>query len=1004
MLFILLQILLLVLISFQFSLDCIFQDLFGWDYSKHLCTDNGGIIGHLRAFYGTTELMERAQLHGHFLIWLDGGLNPSDVHQKMRESSEWTEKYFRYWEDVIYHHVPEAEGEVPKNFEPRTQRPLNPEHPNFGSEFVQDVRNCAEILQKHVCRNVCHKCGHPNDCRFLFPHQCEPKSYFDEISNSVVMKCLDGNVNYYNCHLLTSVRHNHDIKNILSGKSAKAAMFYITDYITKNDEKLHQILALLSRAVAATPIVTENMSSKDHARLLILKCLTAMMRNQRIHGQQAARYLRNTGDTMPSHKTKPMLSSTVVRYVTMCYNKSQTTPPAHKLPLYEKGDAPSEYNTDQQIGGVEEDEESDIEDSDPNDEVDGTGDFEPEHIKLYRGKDGQFYQCSQLDDYLYRDKLLAHVPFYDFICRFRKERKGGSFKEEDGQYRRFFFLQQHKEHHSHMILETIRESNACPKHEIVPRVVGTSIPRRESDPENYFLFMLAHFCPFSADHGINFEGGNLEAIFHTKSFSLLSKNVMQNWEAVHECEDAREKERIRKQGSSQKKSSHARKEQGEGLPKEYLLDPDSFEVVLNDVLRSRMDTDSLAMETILRGASWISYQDASDSSSIRDVFSDPFSHGQEKYPFHCLKLWQDEIKHTEQMITHARHARDDPNNQVVMKGVCEETSNSVNFDADLGMPVVPKTMVNLDIQISGDFDGKVMEVIEQFKLNKKQQIAFHIGAQRFKELLEIDVRSGNGTIGRGKPLHMLMTGPGGTGKTHVVKALKELMKMYGSAHRIRFLAPTGTAAALIDGQTIHSALGIPVHLTNAEMRDLRDSNGADLYMRVSVKHRAELREEWKNVYFILIDEVSMVSQELLCEIDIVLRDVASCPNDWFGGVNIIFAGDFYQHKPVKQCALYSPIPCKPNKIYSQMEDVARYGRLVWKSVDTVVELTEQKRMQGDPEYALACQHLQIHNCDFDDMNIFNSCLVKSPSNPLGVDLKIYLKALSLSIRTSHDNT
>ncbi len=100
------------------------------------------------------------------------------------------------------------------------------------------------------------------------------------------------------------------------------------------------------------------------------------------------------------------------------------------------------------------------------------------------------------------------------------------------------------------------------------------------------------------------------------------------------------------------------------------------------------------------------------------------------------------------------------------------------------------------------------------------------------------------------------------------------------------------------------------------MRDLRDSNGADLYMRVSVKCRAELREEWKNVYFILIDEVSMVSQELLCENDIVLRDVASCPNDWFGGVNIIFAGYFYQHKPVKQCALYSPIPCKPNKIYS----------------------------------------------------------------------------------------
>src|SRR6266850_732998 len=264
---------------------------------------------------------------------------------------------------------------------------------------------------------------------------------------------------------------------------------------------------------------------------------------------------------------------------------------------------------------------------------------------------------------------------------------------------------------------------------------------------------------------------------------------MQNWEAVHECEDAREKERIRKQGSSQKKSSQSRKEQGDGLPNEYVQDPDSFEVVLSDILKSRMDSESLAMEAILTGANWISYQATSDPSSIRDVFSSPLSHGQEKYPFHCLKLWQDEIKQAEQMISHARHARDDPHNQIVMKDVCQETSNSVNFSGDHGLSVVPKTMVNPDMQILGDFNGKVVQVIEQFKLNQKQQIAFHIGAHRFKELLEIDVSSGNGTIGRGKPLHMLMTGPEGTGKTHVVKALKELMKMYGSAHRIRFWPP-----------------------------------------------------------------------------------------------------------------------------------------------------------------------------------------------------------------------
>ncbi|KIK25517.1 hypothetical protein PISMIDRAFT_48377, partial [Pisolithus microcarpus 441] len=51
-------------------------------------------------------------------------------------------------------------------------------------------------------------------------------------------------------------------------------------------------------------------------------------------------------------------------------------------------------------------------------------------------------------------------------------------------------------------------------------------------------------------------------------------------------------------------------------------------------------------------------------------------------------------------------------------------------------------------------------------------------------------------------LLMLMTGPGGTGKTHIVKAVHSVMNHYGCGHIIRYLAPTGSAAALIDGMTV----------------------------------------------------------------------------------------------------------------------------------------------------------------------------------------------------------
>jgi len=102
-------------------------------------------------------------------------------------------------------------------------------------------------------------------------------------------------VNYFNRYILVYCRHNHDIKCILSGKAAKAAMFYITDYITKMDVKTYEMLSLLSRAVSSMPVT--DTPAKDRARTLLQKCLAQFSRQQQIHAQQAARYLCGHGDS-----------------------------------------------------------------------------------------------------------------------------------------------------------------------------------------------------------------------------------------------------------------------------------------------------------------------------------------------------------------------------------------------------------------------------------------------------------------------------------------------------------------------------------------------------------------------------------------------------------------------------------------------------------------------------------------------------------------------------------
>ncbi|KAI6037848.1 hypothetical protein EDC04DRAFT_2868586 [Pisolithus marmoratus] len=116
----------------------------------------------------------------------------------------------------------------------------------WESVFVTEIKKCGEILQRHRCRPVCHKYGNEGQCRFLFPHETVEASYFDAETKSVVLMCRDGNVNYFNPYILVFCRHNHDLKCILSGKSAKAAMFYISDYITKMGVKTYEMLSLLS--------------------------------------------------------------------------------------------------------------------------------------------------------------------------------------------------------------------------------------------------------------------------------------------------------------------------------------------------------------------------------------------------------------------------------------------------------------------------------------------------------------------------------------------------------------------------------------------------------------------------------------------------------------------------------------------------------------------------------------------------------------------------------------
>lgn len=312
---------------YERSIQLIFRELFGWNYTTRQSLRQGGILGPMRSFFGTSEFTNRGCLHGHFIIWLVGGCNPSELHRRLHRNPQYVHQVLTAIGHITKHHLPVVDIPL-ADHDPRTENP--PEPPdlcNLTAEqidqiiadweaiFVVEVKRLGEKCQRHVCRPVCHKYGNEGKCRFLFPHATVLNAYYDEASQSIILAVLDPTVNHHSPIILVMCRHNHDLCFILSGKSAKAAMFYITDYITKMDLKTYQILSLMSEAVLRVSSETPSDDPVQRSKHLLHRCLSQFSRCRQIHAQQAVRYLRGHDDTVTSHETVPMLSNALLSVV-----------------------------------------------------------------------------------------------------------------------------------------------------------------------------------------------------------------------------------------------------------------------------------------------------------------------------------------------------------------------------------------------------------------------------------------------------------------------------------------------------------------------------------------------------------------------------------------------------------------------------------------------------------------------------------------------------------------
>jgi ATP-dependent DNA helicase PIF1 len=201
--------------------------------------------------------------------------------------------------------------------------------------------------------------------------------------------------------------------------------------------------------------------------------------------------------------------------------------------------------------------------------------------------------------------------------------------------------------------------------------------------------------------------------------------------------------------------------------------------------------------------------------------------------------------------------------------------------------------------------------------------------------------------------NIFITGPGGSGKSAIIRKIHA--HAYSGLKNIQVCALTGCAAVLLNckAKTLHSWAGIGLGNLTSEQ------------LIVKIKKSKFLKAIWRETSILVVDEVSMLSLKLFNMLNEIGKAVRN-NNKPFGGIQLIFSGDFYQLPPVgnkddpdtqrfcfeshdwnsvflKDCQIpLVKIFRQTDEIYSSILNQIREGRIKKKSHDLLLQYVGRK--------------------------------------------------------------
>ena len=208
--------------------------------------------------------------------------------------------------------------------------------------------------------------------------------------------------------------------------------------------------------------------------------------------------------------------------------------------------------------------------------------------------------------------------------------------------------------------------------------------------------------------------------------------------------------------------------------------------------------------------------------------------------------------------------------------------------------------------------------------------------------------------------NVFLTGEPGSGKTFVINKYVSFLKKMKI--EVAVTASTGIAATHIGGRTIHSWSGLGI-LKNPSSWEID---------RIASKEWVAKRIDKTKV--LIIDEISMLDGSMLGSVDRVCREVKR-NSEPFGGLQVVFVGDFFQLPPVSSAA--------------ELTSGFAFASSAWNKAKPLVCYLSEQHRQEDEEFSRLLSSLRNNSVSQEEVSSLRARCVHNSSVVDEDSLKLY---------------